>query len=322
VSRLRGLAALGGLGVAAWLVWEVGPAALLAEMRQLSWRLVLLPLPQALVALLDAVGWRYSFPGRLPPLIPLVGARLAGEAVNDTTPTGTLGGEPVKAWLMTSVGIPLEEGLASVVVAKTAFVIAQVGFLVLGLVLAAWRFHPAPALVASMAFLAGVGLVAVGGFVWAQQHGLFRTGSRVLGWLGVGAAAQLKDLDAQLRRFYRAEQGRFTVALGFHFLGWLAGSLEVWLALYFLDHPIDLPTAVVIEAFATGVRSASFLVPASIGIQEGGLLAIFVGFGLSAGAGLAFGLIRRLREAFWAAVGYAVLALWRTARVADPGSGA
>jgi hypothetical protein len=36
-----------------------------------------------------------------------------------------------------------------------------------------------------------------------------------------------------------------------------------------------------------------------------------VAFGLGAEAGLTFGLIRRLREAVWAALGYAFLVVWR-----------
>lgn len=36
----------------------------------------------------------------------------------------------------------------------------------------------------------------------------------------------------------------------------------------------------------------------------------FVALGLGADAGLAFGLLRRIREVVWAAVGYALLAAW------------
>lgn len=320
IGWARALATLAGLGVVAWLVWEIGPAVLVAEMRRLSWRLGLLVLPQALVSLLDAAGWRYAFPGRLPGLATLVGARLAGEAVNDTTPTGTLGGEPVKAWLLARAHVSFEEGLASVVVAKTAFVASQLAFLTLGLALAASRLRPAPALLTFMALLLAVGVVAIGGFVWAQLHGLFGRSGRALAWLGIDASDRFTGLDTQLQTFYRSRSDRFALSLLFHFLGWAVGSLEVWLALRFLDQPVDLPTALVIEAFATGIRSASFLVPGSIGIQEGALVAIFTGFGLSAGAGLAFGLVRRIREAAWGAIGYAVLALWRGSRVPAPGS--
>jgi hypothetical protein len=48
---------------------------------------------------------------------------------------------------------------------------------------------------------------------------------------------------------------------------------------------------------------------------------IFLGFGLSAGAGLAFGLVRRLRELLWAVAGYTVLVAWRGPRGSVTGPG-
>jgi glycosyltransferase 2 family protein len=310
---LRTLAAAAGVAVLGWLVWEIGPGALSAQFRLLSWRLPVLLLPYALVATLDAAGWRYAFPGRLPSLPLLIAVRLAGEAVNVTTPTATLGGEPVKAWLLTRAGVPIEDGLASVVVAKTALVVSHLAFIVVGLALAARQSPPGSPLLGVMAVLTGVGAVAVGGFVWAQQHGLFGASSRVLAWLGLGpgVTTHLHRLDDQLRAFYRDHRGRFALALLFHFLGWAAGSVEVWVALTLLGPPVGFGTAVVIEAFISAIRSATFLVPASLGVQEGGFVGLFVAFGLGAETGLTFGLIRRVREAVWAALGYAFLVAWR-----------
>ncbi|MBI3456211.1 MAG: flippase-like domain-containing protein [Candidatus Rokubacteria bacterium] len=315
MNAMQALAAAAGLGVIALLVWEVGPAGLLAQVRELSWRLPVLLLPYGLVAVLDAAGWRYAFPGRLPPLRLLVAARLAGEAVNATTPTATLGGEPLKAWLLTQARVPFEEGLVSVVVAKTALVVSHLGFLAFALALAFWA-PAAPALLASMVILMAVGVVAIGGFVWTQQRGLFGASGRALAWLGIRGrvAGHLGRLDDHLRTYYRSQRGRLGLALLFHFLGWVAGSAEVWLALRFLGSPVDLATAVVIEALGSAIRSATFLIPASLGVQEGGFVGIFVGFGLGAGAGLAFGLIRRIREILWAVVGYAFLVAWRGPR--------
>jgi putative membrane protein len=322
LTTWRALAALAGLAVLAWLVWEIGPGVLLAELERLSWRLPVLLLPYALVAVLDAAGWRYAFPGRLPPLALLVPARLAGEAVNVATPAATLGGEPVKAWLVARTHVPLSEALASVVVAKTALVVSHVLFIALALVLVLDPTRPAPAaspaLVNAMIVLAVVGALAIAGFVWAQQRGLFGRSRRVLAWFGVGerVADHLVRLDDQLGAFYRARRARFAAALGFHFLGWIAGTVEVWAALHLLGAPIDFATALVIEAFGSAVRSATFLIPASLGVQEGGLVGIFLALELSAGTGLTFALVRRLREAAWTAAGFAFLVVWRDRRPA------
>src|SRR5262245_51753793 len=168
MSWLRALAAAAGLAGIAWLVHEVGPRVLWAQLQALSWRAPVLVLPYGLVAILDGAGWRYAFPGRLPTLWRCVAVRLAGEAVNATTPTATLGGEPVKAWMMSRSDVPTSEGLVSVLVAKTTLVVSHLGFLALGLALAATLAPAASALLTSMAVLTGGGMLAIGGFVWAQ----------------------------------------------------------------------------------------------------------------------------------------------------------
>jgi uncharacterized protein (TIRG00374 family) len=313
MAALRALAAIAGLLVIAGLVWAVGLHTLLAQLRGISWQLPLLLLPYAVVATLDAAGWRYAFPGRLPPLPLLVLLRVAGEAVNLTTPTATLGGEPVKAWLVSRAGIPVREGLVSVVIAKTALVVSHIGVLAFAVVLAVWRVPLSSTLVTAMSILVGLGVAAIGVFLWALHRGIFGAAGRLLGAFGVGKriADHLRRVDNDVVSFYQTQRGRFGLSCLFHFLGWIGGSVEVWIVLRVLHYPVDIPTAVIIEAFGTAIRSATFLIPASLGAQEGGFVGIFLGLGLSGSTAVTFGVIRRVREVAWAAFGYGVLAAWR-----------
>src|SRR5262245_64340137 len=122
VRALRPLAVLAGGLIVAWLVWEIGPATLVAELRKLSWRLPLILLPQIVTNLFKTEGWRLAFPRHRPRFRLLFPVRLAGEAVNETTPTGTMGGDALKAFLLVraGAGVSFGEGLVSVVVAKGA----------------------------------------------------------------------------------------------------------------------------------------------------------------------------------------------------------
>jgi putative membrane protein len=312
MKLLQGLAVVVGLGFVVWLVHEIGPGLLWAHLSMLSWRLGLLMLPQGLVSVLDGAGWRYAFPNRLPGLGAATTIRLAGEAVNDTTPTGQLGGDALKAWLATRARIPLGEGLVAAVVGKTALVASQVAFLAVGLGLAWNDPRVSSPLRLGLLVLVGAGLLATAGFLWAQAAGLFRAGSRMLAWIGLGgrvSTAALR-LDADLRRYYRGRHTRLALVLGFHFLGWLAGALDVWLALRFLGTPVTLTTALVIEAGATGIRSAGFLIPGALGVQEGALVGILAALGLPPSLGLAFGVVRRIRDVLWDLIGYGCLAAW------------
>jgi uncharacterized membrane protein YbhN (UPF0104 family) len=81
---------------------------------------------------------------------------------------------------------------------------------------------------------------------------------------------------------------------------------------------VSLATATVIEAFSTGVKVATFLVPASLGVLEGGFVATFKTLGLSPTTAISFSLVRRLREAVWVAIGLIAFAVMRPREAGAP----
>ena len=242
-------------------------------------------------------------------------ARLAGEAVNLATPTMAVGGEPLKAYLLRP-HVPLVDGLVSVIADKTTIVIGQIVFLAAGL-LAVRPMAPSGRLVPIMTGLLGVEILAIGGFVLVQASGGLGGGGRLLGRLGtrVGWAggarylAGLGDLDRALAALYRADRRRLVASALVHALAWATGGLEVYIVMRLLGADVPLLTSLIIEAFAGGVKFASFMVPASLGALEGGYVAFFEAFGFGATAGLSFVLVRRLREMTWAGIGFLALSV-------------
>ncbi len=299
------------------LVIRNDPAAILASIAQVSWGLlVILCFPVLVVTVLDTLAWRFAF--RRPPVgFPtLFAARLAGEAFNMTTPTAAVGGEAVKAWLLRG-RVPLEESLSSVIIAKTTITIAQGLFLVVGMVLA-WRTLPADsAVLMGMQWLLVAEVLALGGFVAVQARGVIGWGGRLLARAGLplrlGRQELLLRVSDVLTGFYRTERRRLAISIAFDFVAWLLGSLESYLILRFLGLRVSLTTATVIEAFGTGVRFATFLIPASLGVLEGGYAAIFASLGLGSTAGVSFSLVRRVREMVWAGIGLIAFAVMRPA---------
>lgn len=294
-----------------WLLATIGPGAVIQAFADLSWRLlVILLFPFGLTTFLDTLGWRYAFRRDLVPYRTLLAARLAGEAFNVTTPTASMGGEAVKAWLVRPWA-PLTEGLPSVIVAKTTIVIGQALFVIVGLVAAHAALPSDSLVVRGMEWLLVVQVLAVGGFVAVQAGGALSGGTRwlrKLGWVSGDSAATLGEVNDELARFYRREPRRLARSILFHFLAWLIGALEPWLILRWIGLPVSLAEATAIEAFSTGIRFAAFLVPGYLGALEVGHVAIFAALGLGAPAGLSFTLIRRVREAAWTGLGFLLLA--------------
>lgn len=325
MRALRPLAILTGGLLFAWLVWEIGVDAIAGQLRQLSWRLPLILLPQAVTNVFKTAAWRSAFPDRRPRFGLLYSVRLAGEAVNETTPTATMGGDALKAFLLARLagGVPLEEGLVSVLVAKATLVGALGAFIASACALA-WALSDVPgSMIALLALLAAYMVASTGGFMWAQLRAL-RLGGRALAWIGLGerAVAAAGRLHEDLRRFYRDERGRVARSFGHSLVGWATGALETWLMLALLGSPVSLMTALVIEAGAAGVRAVGFLIPGSLGVLEGGIVGLFALLRMDPATGLAFGIVRRIREATWILLGYVCLAFLRAPRPTkiEPGS--
>ena len=303
------------------IVADNDPAAIATSIARLGWRLaVLLCFPVGLVMFFDTLGWRFAFTRDSVGLGTLMPARLAGEAFNMTTPTAALGGEAVKTWLLRA-HVPVDEGLSSVIVAKTTITIAQGLLLFLGVVLAWTSLAADSRLLVAMQWLLGLEILALAVFVVVQTRGLAAFGGRLLGRVGILRFERheaLGRVDRALAGFYREQPARLALSIACHFVAWLLGAVEAYLILWFLGTPVSLVTATVIEAFGTGIRFATFLIPGSLGALEGGYAATFAALGLGSTAGVSFSLVRRLREAVWIALGLAAFALMRPTPTADP----
>jgi uncharacterized protein (TIRG00374 family) len=219
----------------------------------------------------------------------------------------------VKAWLLHKRGVPLVLGLTSVLASKTALMMAQGLFVLLGVLLGLHRWHPGIPLWAAAGGGTALGVLVFGLMIGAQRRGLFgfllNLSRRASGREGLLAAweSDLRALDGRLREFYGTHPRDFFVCCLFHFSGWVVGSLEVYIILWLTGSPVDLVSVFVIEALSGVAKLASVIVPGSLGVQEGGQVLLFAAFGLSMPLAVTFSLLRRGRELFWIGFGLAVL---------------
>ncbi|MGH7267677.1 MAG: lysylphosphatidylglycerol synthase domain-containing protein [Candidatus Rokuibacteriota bacterium] len=270
------------------------------------WQFALICLVHGVGVLADTVGWRCTLTGDRPPFRRLLAVRCAGEAVNALTALGSVGGEATKAWLLRR-DVPYQASIPSLVLAKTALVVAQALLLVVALVVGWTTGIAGPALLAAMATLLLIEVVGVGGFILVQHAGIVGKAGRLLAWAGVSAVVRPERLDDAIRDFYRREWRWFALSGAAHFAGWLVAVVEGFVILRCLALPASLAAATVLEGVGSGVRFATFFVPASLGTLEGANAVAFGAFGWGAGAGLAFTLVRRARQAVWIALGAAIL---------------
>jgi len=156
-----------------WILNEVGWDTLGHYLWQVGWYWPLLLLPYGVVNWLEAWSWKYILvdtPARTT-VSRLFWLRLGGEALNQLTPTASLGGEPFKASRLQADGVPLEVASASVVIMKGILVLSLALYIFVGLALAPF-YLPEAAKHMLFLCLAALGLAAVGIiFVLVQRRG-------------------------------------------------------------------------------------------------------------------------------------------------------
>lgn len=311
-----------GLIVLGLLVWHIGPGNIYEAASRLGpITLLAILIPSIFMYAIEAYGWKVVL-GRAAQEVPfwrLMTIRMAGEVVNITTPTAFVGGEPLKVYLLhKNYQVPISEGGASVVIAKTTMTIAEVVYILAGVAIGFWLLGSgASAGQTITAALLSVGLLvcSIAGFVFIQHRGLFASILSLIKKLGLRIKAleaqeeHLRSIDWTILNFYSHHQRTFYASIGVYFFGWLAESLEVFGIIYALGGSVSFLTAISVGAFAVFIKGGSFFIPGSLGAQEAGNLLLLQAFGYSDVTGLTFALLRRFRELVWIGIGLLCLAL-------------
>ena len=312
-----------GLFAIGLIVWHVGPERIYDAAAQLGpGALIVLLIPSTIMYAFEAYGWKVTLgpSAKDIPFWRLFVIKTAGEVVNLTTPAGYIGGEPVKAHLLTRHQVPMVEGLASVVIAKTTKTVAEVLFILLGITLAFWRTDSDGSLeqtvVASLVSVAAL-LFVTASLVFAQRRGFFTWLLQFTRKIGLKIAflesreEKIRSLDRMILDYYSHNRKAVYSSTGVFFLSWLSEAFEVYLIIWFLGGPATVLSAISINALSVFIKGGSFFIPGSLGAQDIGNFLLLKDFGYSDVASMTFALVRRYREVVWIVIGLFCLAMLR-----------
>jgi putative membrane protein len=284
-----------GLTIFTVLIVHHGVTDVAAALVAAGWGLLWVALFHLAPMAVATFAWFTLLRGRShPPFRAMLFVRWISESVKGLLPVAHVGGDLVKARLISHRGLAGDIAGASVIVDLTLSVVTQIIFTLVGVALL--LFIGAPKLVIPVVISIAVMGVLMTAFYFLQRRGLFGgimgIISRLSGkrdWTG-GA----KALDSSINSIYMNRSALLSSSL-WRFAAWIVGAGEVWLALYFLDTPTTLTNAILLESLGQAVRSAAFLVPGALGVQEGGYLLLGVVVGLTPEVALALSLIKRVR---------------------------
>ena len=313
---LRLIIAGAGLALFAWFVHRTGIDTISRVFATLGWSAPLILVPYALVYLLDTIGWRLSFGRTLPKTFSfgtLFRIRWAGESLNNVVPSAYLGGEAVKVYLLHKRGLPVADGASSVVIGKTAQVLAEVIFIASGAVAGSFILPVNSSARAGMFAVTGAATALIAMLFWLQHRGMFSTLLALTGRLRLriralaSRADSLRQLDWRIFDFYRSDRRRFLFIVTLYLAGWIADSLEILLVSHLAGMPMDWNHALAFEAFIGVAKALGVFAPAALGVQESGVIFLFYLFGLPSGLSAPYAITRRARELTFVLIGGSLL---------------
>jgi putative membrane protein len=260
-------------------------------------------------ALIAAMGlaWSALLPGTKPWVA--MWGRFVRDAGSEVLPLSQVGGYVLGTRAVALAGVPATQGAASTIVDVTLEFVGQLGYIALGLV---WLLHLHAGGIAPQFVVLGLAVASclAIAFIAVQRRGMRYVDriARVLGqgWAektAAGAAALHQALEAIYRR-----RGSVRASLALHLACWIVSASEVSVALWFAGQPLPFGDAMVIESLVYAIRTTAFIVPNSMGVQEGAYILLGGAFGLSPEMALALSFLKRARDL---TIGLPVIALWQ-----------
>lgn len=292
-------------GLVAWQGFDVVTGPLLGA----GFALALVPAYYAVPLGFAAIAWQALLVPK-PGFLRLLKLTWMGLAINWVLPVAMIGGEFVRARLLTKSGVDAATSGASVIVDKTIQAATQAVYALFGVALLVG--YAGAESVAEGAIISSLTLTAaIVGFYFVQRAGLFRRLVAPMVRFAPVRGAKLElsadALDQAVLDLYRKRR-RIAKSIAWRFVFRVVLVGETWLALFLLGHPIGFVEALIIESLIQAVRGAAFAVPGALGVQEGSLILIGAAVGVPAEMALALSLAKRVREA---AVGAAGVFAWQ-----------
>ena len=323
LSGILGLLALGGI------LYYVGLGKVLGEIALLGpWGFLLFLLNALLIFLLWTAGWWVLLRayGVQRSWRETLRAMLSGYAINYLIPTLNLGGEPVKAYLISDGFSSSGAKVVATIVVERFINLSSILLWVLGSSVYL-SFTPLISLPLRWGLLSGAGggmllMVAIGlGFlrratlvsrfvIWLEQR---------LPW-GKGflkrAGTEILKVEQEIHRAFSQHRRAVLITFAVDLTAAALAYLNPLIFFFFADqHLLSLGELSLI--FALGMFLALFLwvTPAGLGVAEGGMIGIFELLGISQASAVAYSFTLKLPALLLAGVGIAFMAQHGLARL-------
>jgi hypothetical protein len=242
----------------------------------------------------------------------LIKQNIAGFAVAYVTPCVRLGGEPIKAYMMKKEsGVDLKTGSSVMILDKFIEIVGTILFGLLGL--AVLFLMPN---IPNEAKITLIGVTIVGSIIlyWVYYRTIKKQGSFSTLFILLkiykltksnNFLKSIEDVEAKMHKFFMFNKKEFLISLIFYMLYMVVNIIEF--KFLFLSFGVNLSVSeIIITIVVLGI--VNFIpTPAALGFFEASQSGLFSLLKDSAGVGLAFSLIVRLRNVFFTIIGFSII---------------
>jgi len=288
-----------GFGHIAHATLAVGPAGFAAVC---AWQIVLF-------SLLGSCWYVLQPPDQAWRLWLLIWGRMVRDSAGGLLPFSLVGGFVLGSRVLTLHAVTWPAAAATTVVDLTAEFLAQIGLVVIGVIILS-AHAPGASLTWPLGLGVAVSTMAGAAFLWLQRGAaapLVRLSRRILGERMRGAAASVAATHAAIAAIY-AVPWRVLLCISLHLVAWFGTGVASWIAFRLLGADIGFTTALGIEALLHAILATAILIPGYAGVQEAAYVAVGALFGQPAELALSVSLLRRGRDV---ALGVPILLVWQ-----------
>ncbi|MBC6497451.1 MAG: flippase-like domain-containing protein [Alphaproteobacteria bacterium GM7ARS4] len=305
---------IAGLGLLIWLIDDYDMHAIMAQWGHVGVHgYMTIVLYHMVTVALSALAWWYLHPSL--PFLAFFEARTVRESAKLLLPLAQIGGDMIGMRLLILRGGKATPVITATVGDITLEIVSL--FLFIGLAIISLAFFYSEHAMAHIitAFLIGwvLAFFVLCAFVIAQRYGLLHlidnailaiskpllalkeSSGRASQTSQGSSAPSLMGLHASLKALYERPSPLFK-SFTTHLIAWVVSGTELWLIFWLIDAPITFTQSLILEALVQAIKSAAFIVPAAIGVQEGAFILVGSALGIGGETALLASLMTRGRH--------------------------
>lgn len=323
-SKYRNIFFIFGLVAIGLMLWKFDPdyAELWRNIKSAGYWFPAVILLWAIIYLMNALSWFCIInDGENRSKVPfwkIYKFTITGFALNYTTPVGLMGGEPYRIMEL-SPYVGAAKATSSVLLYVMMHIFSHFWFWLISLLLFVVMYSEKVNTLALSVLLpiAVVCLLVIYLFMKGYRNGFAKRGMKMLthvpfirNWAKRFVEEKkesIEKVDQQIAELHKQRKATFYLSLSLEFFSRIVGCLEIFFILKMMTPHVNFWDCILIQAFSSLFANVFFFSPMQLGAREGGLAIITSTLSMKSGFGVTTGLITRVRELIWIAIGLGLM---------------